>query len=697
MDEMFTKDPMSKYYTTQPEDVKRAEESLKSKNKKSFVDLENSWQTSIEKAIAYVRSGADSQITVPYTQIPLVRIAVDKISSAVGTVPYEFYSGQNEVYNHPLIRLLNKPNNYINSLNELFSVSSIFLSLKGECFWYYGKSLGQIAQTSTIPSEIQLLDPTRMNAVLQYASNNMTGDLVGWIYDGIPISLDEVTQFRYFNIYNIYRGISKLDSMMVSMDSDYRAAKYNQRLFQNSAEPGVVIELAKDAPDPSKEEKKKFIEVWNKRHQGDANQHKIAITPPGAIVKTLGLDHEQMQFLQLREFSQKEILGIYGVPLGVVFPDANYATAESHKKQFWNMIVGMLRMQFEGALNSTLFPKFAPELSGWFNFDEIKELQDDQGAKAEVATKYFQMGVPLSEINEKLDLGFELEDPLYDISYVPSSMVPAGQIVTQPTDSSASLQIVDITPVSKPKLLENSFTASYRQKFNIRQAKVEKSMQKRLSRWFFEEKNKVISILREVKNSEFDDVLFKVSQLFNNQRKEISTFMKKPITESVQAGTELAYETLGIEKTFNPTSNVTLSIIDRRAKYISGISDATYKLVQTQVYESINLGETVDDLAERIRTVYNTSINRSLVISRTETCSLISDASREEYKANNISEKEWICTHDNVTRESHLASEQQGAIGIDDIFVNGCSFPGDPNGGAGEAINCRCCIIPVIK
>jgi HK97 family phage portal protein len=691
--EDFNKDPMDRYYTTQKEDLERV---INNKVRSTPKGETKSWTSVLEKIIAF--NTQEGKVTVPYTQVPLVRIAVDKIATAIGSVPYEFYEGDNEIYDNPIIKLLNKPNRYINSLNELFSISSIFLNIKGECFWYYRKSLGQMAGTSTIPSEIVLLDPDKMRTVIQ------DGELVGWIYDNkLPLTNDDVTHFKFFNIYNIFRGISKLESAMVAVDTDYRAAKYNQRLFSNSAEPGVVIELAVNAVDPTKEEKEHFIQMWNKRHQGDANQNKLAITPPGAVVKTLGFDHRQMQFYELRKNNREEVLGVYGVPLGVCFTETlTYATAIAQRKQFWiDTIIPICRMQFEAALNNTLYRIYAPNLTGWFNFDEISELQEDFKSKADIATKYFQMGIPLSDINERLDLGFDLQDPIYDVSYIPISMVPAGTPAEPtPTKALKDIDVIQVEPVKETKLLESAFVKSFRSKFDRRQKRVEELMHKKLKRWFFEERGKVLSIVDKSKSikAEHDNILYELGVLFNKQKKEITTFMKGPMTEAVKEGFELANETLGLSIDFNINSHVTQAIMNRRANYITGIPNSTYRLVQGQIHEAINNGETIDQIAERVRSIYNSATSRSLAIARTETCSVISDSSMEEYRANNCKEKVWIATHDDVTRESHIQNEVEGPIGIDEKFsATQQMFPGDPAGGPSEAINCRCCVAPHIE
>ena len=51
--------------------------------------------------------------------------------------------------------------------------------------------------------------------------------------------------------------------------------------------------------------------------------------------------------------------------------------------------------------------------------------------------------------------------------------------------------------------------------------------------------------------------------------------------------------------------------------------------------------------------------------------------------------KQWDAALDGRTRESHRRGD--GEIReLDEKFSNGLMFPGDPNGGAAEVVNCRC-------
>lgn len=110
-------------------------------------------------------------------------------------------------------------------------------------------------------------------------------------------------------------------------------------------------------------------------------------------------------------------------------------------------------------------------------------------------------------------------------------------------------------------------------------------------------------------------------------------------------------------------------------------------------------GEGMQQIAKRIKEIMNKSMNKSLLIARTETTRVENLARRDTFKnAEKIGielEKEWISTIDSRTRSSHqsLMLEKKP---LDKPFSNGLMFPGDPSGSAKEVCRCRCTMVSKI-
>lgn len=119
--------------------------------------------------------------------------------------------------------------------------------------------------------------------------------------------------------------------------------------------------------------------------------------------------------------------------------------------------------------------------------------------------------------------------------------------------------------------------------------------------------------------------------------------------------------------------------------------------LQSAVVQSILQGESVDQCADRLASV--TDMNQSSAIRNAKT--MVTSAQNggrqdcyERAESMGIKMlKRWLATLDGHTRPSHR--ELDGvAIPVNDVFANGCMYPGDPNGDPAEVYNCRCKSIP---
>lgn len=120
------------------------------------------------------------------------------------------------------------------------------------------------------------------------------------------------------------------------------------------------------------------------------------------------------------------------------------------------------------------------------------------------------------------------------------------------------------------------------------------------------------------------------------------------------------------------------------------------KKFQSQLTQGILQGETIPAIAKRVEIVLGMSMASSMRVARTATTGAENAGRVRSYKQAqalglNVL-KQWMSAEDSRVRPEHAARDGQ-SITIDEEFVPGLSFPGDPRGPGHEVYNCRCTLV----
>lgn len=121
--------------------------------------------------------------------------------------------------------------------------------------------------------------------------------------------------------------------------------------------------------------------------------------------------------------------------------------------------------------------------------------------------------------------------------------------------------------------------------------------------------------------------------------------------------------------------------------------------IQSTAMQGILQGESVPQIAERISDITNQDAKATIRYTRTmmtgaENAGRVDSYVRAEDMGIQM-EQQWLATLDERTRESHRKMDGEHKP-VGELFSNGCRFPGDPKGPAGEIWSCRCCLIPML-
>jgi len=158
---------------------------------------------------------------------------------------------------------------------------------------------------------------------------------------------------------------------------------------------------------------------------------------------------------------------------------------------------------------------------------------------------------------------------------------------------------------------------------------------------------------------------------------------------------------LALDLAFDVTAaEVSEWIAAKAARLVTNIDETTRGRLSTTLEEGTLANEGMGELVARVREVMAGRKNDAATIARTETAGAYNFGTVEAWRESGVVEKkEWLTAGDEAVRDSHRDAEAQGAIALDAAFQVGdemMDYPGDPRGSAGEVINCRCTLNPVV-
>jgi len=677
-------------------------------------------------------AGASQGITQPYSQSVWVYASVKKISTNISGTPFKFYTKGNddekvEITEGELVDLFDNPNSHLTS-EQLWEATQTYLDLRGEAFWVIERP-----HVAAIPEQILVIDPLRM----QPAFNKEKTELIGWVYSNgktkIPFQLHEIVHYKYFNPDNPLRGIAPYRSIAVIADQDYFANVYNRTFFKEGAAISGFVELDKSLTDS---QFSRLLNYINDRHQGVTRAHRIGLLENGGKFKETKLSQKDMDFIESKKMNKKEIFTAYGtndVVLGFFEDVKSFEGQEAAMKAFWEGTLLPRQSYLQGVITSK-FLKFIDAGNVWGEFDisGVSALKEGFTDKVDNAEKLFKMGYPLNAINKRLDLGME-EVAWGDVGFLPANTLPIGSSSEQETEEEKSIafrsnkkltsipaEFKEIKVKEEPtKLIESKQEErepTEKEKllwkqFLDKQLPIELKFKSKIRRYFMEQRVRVLTNLNDYFKKDYTPGIVRAltDDVFDKQKelKEAEKALLPLYSVAMQVGAEMIADELDVDFTFEPLDPSFLKYQEIRITKITPEMLTTVENgLRTTLTEGIAAGETVAQLSDRVKGVYNFAISRATTIARTESASMINAGRFENMLKQGVTEHEWFTALDEHVRDTH--DDLHGAvaeIGKKFRYVKGIrvgqlsplKYPTDMGAPAAEVINCRCITLPVVR
>jgi HK97 family phage portal protein len=664
------------------------------------------WQTGLDTLLPLVRTN----LSRPYGQAPTVYRAVKTIATAIAQLQGEVWKAnppgrkssveEEAVEGHWLPSLLAAPSPTMVG-DQLIEAVVTFLEIRGEAFLLHSQRAQENARAPLKPNEIWLIDPAQMTpkvkvgqAVTVWTWNTPSGPQ--------EVEAEDLTFLRYNNPYDPCRGLAPLQAAEVEITGDWRMANYNNAFFGNFAVPPILF-YVEGEQEWLEEDRERFLELWQAKQAGQG-AHKAGALPRGVRPFTVDLSQNDMQFLEGRRFTREQILSVFGVPPAIagVFEYANYANSREQLKFFWHVTLLPKIRYIEAALTRDLLQRYEAGSEFFFKTEPVLAEIASADYKEKVGTgkALWDMGWPAADVNDRLDLGMPTDGrPWLEEGFLPLGLQPAG-LALEPAPPEA--EIPEEMPqgggkaARKAAQVKRARHATY-ENLAAHWTPIARSYSRAVKSWVWELRAEVLRRLeknsetlpRAVK-SETQGLLFDAEEA----RVKLVKISRAAWTRAAEQGASALGEETGVEVSFDLLDPKAVAFLASKEMRIRRVSDTIRQDVREALSEGIAEGESVKQLAERVREVFDVARGRAMTIARTETAQAFNGGRYLGMKEAGIEYHQWLTSADDRVRDLHEALMGE-AVPVGEAFVQNLKYPGDPDGEAEQVINCRCVTIPI--
>jgi len=321
--------------------------------------------------------GFGSLVNHGFARNPVVYRCIRLIAEAANRVPLVVSEGGQKLDDHPLARLLGRPNGR-QSGGEMLEAVYAYLQTAGNAYLQAAVVEGQVRG-------LFCLRPDRMKVVAgsdgwpvayDYTAGGRT---VRLRQDGAP--LPAVLQMALFHPADDHYGMAPLEAAQTSLDIHNAAGEWNKALLDNAARPSGALVYSSAAGNLSPDQFERLKAELEAGFAGAANAGRPMVLEGGLDWKTIALSPRDMDFIEAKHATARDIALAFGVPpmlLGIP-GDNTYANMAEANRALWRQTLIPLVVRVADDLSNWLAPAFGGAVITP-DFDGVEALSEDRTA-----------------------------------------------------------------------------------------------------------------------------------------------------------------------------------------------------------------------------------------------------------------------------------------------------------------------------
>jgi HK97 family phage portal protein len=351
-------------------------------------------------------------------------------ASSVSRVPWLLYKRLpdgtlEEITDHPLLDLMRKPN-HMQSGQEFREALIAYMLLSGNTY------AAKVGPAVGPPRELWTLRPDRVE-VLPDARNYVSGFKYSLSRnDYTTYKREQVMHLKNFAALDDYYGLSPIAVAARGIDADNAANEWNTGLLQNGGRPSGAMVTEQTLSDPQYE---RLTKVINDKYSGAKNAGRPMLLEGGLKWQEMSLSPKDMDFVQNKKTSLKEIAAAFSTPPELLGDSDNktYSNYKEARFAFYMETILPALDKVADKFNAELVPDFG-DTSLFLAYDKeaIDALKDSVDA---LFTRVFgAVDRGLLTINESREaMGYEAVSG-GDVRYIRAGMIPEGDYSENPPD-----------------------------------------------------------------------------------------------------------------------------------------------------------------------------------------------------------------------------------------------------------------------
>lgn len=261
-----------------------------------------------------------------------------------------------EVPDHPLLRLLEDPNDYMTG-RELIKLVTLHWDLVGEAFLAVEEVAGFPVGLWPLPPDLVLRLPDLAQP---------KGDRTYWVMAGgktFSLPMDSIIAIKRLNPADpLGRGVGIASALGDELDTDEYTARFVKNSFYNNALPGAVIAIEgfSQSGGPAAIA---FKESLVQEYGGSDRAGRVMITNGKTTMSRLDTPFKDMQLVELRKFLNDFIRMTYRVPPEIIgdIQSSNKATSYAAREHLAEQATKPRLELLRSAFQKHLLPRFGGE------------------------------------------------------------------------------------------------------------------------------------------------------------------------------------------------------------------------------------------------------------------------------------------------------------------------------------------------